>query len=149
LRLLVDTHCWLWFLLSPEKLNAASREALSDGEHSIYFSTACAWEIVIKEALGKLELPLPPSKYIPARLSQLGHEQLPILQEHVLELEKLPAHHRDPFDRILLAQARIEELLLVTADRTFALYDQPLLWAGPGTLPSTLTDDPTTSSPSS
>ena len=135
MRLLVDTHCWLWFLLSPEKLNPASREALSDSEHVIYFSVASAWEIVIKASLGKLELPQSPSKYIPDRLTQLGHEQLPILQEHVLELENLPAHHKDPFDRILLVQAQVEDLLLVTADRTLALYGQPLLWAGPGERP--------------
>jgi PIN domain nuclease of toxin-antitoxin system len=132
LRLLVDTHCWLWFLLSPEKLNPASQEALSGSDHSIYFSAASAWEIVIKAALGKLELPLPASQYIPDRLSQLGHQSLPILQEHVLQLESLPAHHKDPFDRILLAQAQVEELLFVTADRTLTEYGLPVLWAGPG-----------------
>lgn len=132
MRLLVDTHCWLWFLLSPEKLNPASQEALSGSDHSIYFSAASAWEIVIKAALGKLELPLPASQYIPDRLSELGHQRLPILQEHVLQLENLPAHHKDPFDRILLAQAQVEELLLVTADGKLTEYGVPLLWAGPG-----------------
>lgn len=132
MRLLVDTHCWLWYLLSPEKLNSASRAVLDNGSHSIYFSTASAWEIVIKAALGKLELPLPPSQYIPDRLARLGHQSLPILQEHVLHLESLPAHHKDPFDRILVAQAQMEELQLVTADQSLKLYDLPLLWAGAG-----------------
>jgi PIN domain nuclease of toxin-antitoxin system len=132
LRLLVDTHCWLWYLLKPEKLNSASQDALSDSGHSIFFSTASTWEIVVKSALGKLDLPLPPSRYIPERLALLGHQTLPILQEHVLQLEKLPLHHKDPFDRLLLAQAQVEDLVFITADGTLTQYGQPLLWAGQG-----------------
>lgn len=132
MRFLVDTHCWLWYLLSPEKLNSASQAALGDSTHSVFFSTASTWEIVIKAALGKLELPLPPSRYIPDRLAQLGHQSLPILQEHVLHLETLPLHHKDPFDRLLLCQAQVEDLVLITADRAFAAYGQALLWAGAG-----------------
>lgn len=86
MRLLVDTHCWLWFLLAPEKLNDA----------------------VVKFALGKLDLPEPPSRYIPKRLEALGNESLPISQSHVLLLERLPQHHKDPFDRMLVAQACVE-----------------------------------------
>lgn len=132
MRLLVDTHCWLWYLLTPEKLNAASQEALSDSGHSIFFSTASTWEIVVKASLGKLDLPLPPSRYIPERLALLGHQTLPILQEHVFQLEKLPFHHKDPFDRLLLAQAQVENLVFLTADGTLIQYGQPLLWAGQG-----------------
>ena len=77
MKFLIDTHCWLWFLLSPEKLNKDARKLLQDPEHGIYLSAASAWEIVIKYDLGKLELPLEPSEYIPRRLEALGHESLP------------------------------------------------------------------------
>lgn len=132
MRILVDTHCWLWYLLAPEKLNAGSRALLNDADNTIFFSAASAWEIVIKAALGKLEIPLAPSLYIPDRLALLGHLSLPIRQEHVLQLEKLPSHHKDPFDRILAAQAQVESLRLMTADRSLGRYDLPLIWAGSG-----------------
>jgi PIN domain nuclease of toxin-antitoxin system len=130
LKLLVDTHCWLWYLLSPEKLNSSARELLQDREHDFYLSTASAWEIVIKYDLGKLEIPLKPTEYIPKRLAILDHFSLPITLAHVLEVEKLPRHHKDPFDRILVAQARVDSLKLITADDILRRYDVPLVWAG-------------------
>ena len=130
MRLLVDTHCWLWFLLAPEKLNDAGRAALADPESLVYFSVASSWEIVVKFALGKLDLPEPPSRYIPKRLEALGNESLPITQSHALLLESLPQHHKDPFDRMIVAQACVEGLTLVTADRALGAYDLPILWAG-------------------
>lgn len=101
-----------------------------DPGNEIYFSAASAWEIVVKFALGKLELPLPPTEYIPSRLARLGHQSLPILQSHALGIERLPLHHRDPFDRILIAQAQVEGLQLVTADKEITAYDVPIVWAG-------------------
>ena len=130
MRLLVDTHCWLWYLLSPERLNTSAREHLQNPAHQIYFSAASAWEIVIKYGLGKLKLPLSPRQYIPSRLAALGHESLPITQEHTLGVEGLPAHHKDPFDRILIAQTLVEDLELVTADESLKRYEVDLLWAG-------------------
>ncbi len=91
-----------------------------------------AWEIVIKHDLGKLELPLEPAKYIPKRLEALGHESLPITQEHVLRIQGLPTHHKDPFDRLLIAQADAGGLTLMTADRKLRLYDVAIAWAGSG-----------------
>ncbi|HKI02469.1 MAG TPA: type II toxin-antitoxin system VapC family toxin [Thermoanaerobaculia bacterium] len=130
MRLLLDTHCWLWFLLTPERLNEEARKILIDNENEIFFSAASTWEIVIKFGLSKLKLPQPPSEYIPDRLTILGHESLPIRQEHVLRIEGLPSYHRDPFDRILVAQAQAESLQLMTADRVLTAYDVPILWAG-------------------
>lgn len=130
MRLLLDTHCWLWFLLTPERLNERAREILIEAENEIFLSAASAWEIVIKFRLGKLKLPQPPSEYIPDRLATLGHDSLPIRQEHVLRIEGLPPHHRDPFDRILIAQAQVESLSLMTADKVLTAYDVPILWAG-------------------
>jgi PIN domain nuclease of toxin-antitoxin system len=129
-RLLLDTHCWLWYLLNPEKLNAQITEILRDPGNEVYLSAASTWEIVIKFGLGKLELPLPPSEYVPSRLTMLGHQTLPILQSHALRLEQLPLLHRDPFDRILVAQALLENLQLVTADKALTAYDVPIVWAG-------------------
>jgi len=129
LRLLVDTHCWLWYLLAPDRLNDEAQAALRNRDHEIYFSAASVWEIVVKFSLGKLNLPQPPADYVPARLAALGHQSLPILQRHVLQIEQLPVHHRDPFDRVLVAQAQVEELRLLSADETLTHYDVPLLWA--------------------
>ena len=132
MRLLVDTHCWLWYLLAPERLNAQAQEILREPDNEILFSAASAWEIVVKFALGKLELPLPPSEYIPDRIATLGHQPLPIRQDHVIRIEALPLHHRDPFDRILVAQAQVESLPLLTADGALTAYDVTVLWAGLG-----------------
>lgn len=130
MRLLVDTHCWLWSLLSPQRLNEQARKALSDPENEIFLSVASTWEIVVKFKLGKMDLPSPPSEYIPDRLERLGHQTLTIRQDHVLQLENLPHHHRDPFDRLLIAQALVEKLQLMTADGVLTAYDVPVFWAG-------------------
>jgi PIN domain nuclease of toxin-antitoxin system len=102
---------------------------LRNPKNEIFFSVASTWEIVVKFSLGKLELPLPPSEYIPARLETLGHQVLPIHQDHVLRVETLPAHHRDPFDRILIAQSQTDDLSLMTADQVLTAYEVPILWA--------------------
>lgn len=130
MRLLLDTHCWLWYLLEPERLNSDTRDLLRETANEVYLSAASAWEIVIKFGIGKLELPLSPTEYIPSRLATLGHRSLPILQTHVLAIQGLPLHHKDPFDRALVAQAQCEELQLVTADPVLTAYDVPILWAG-------------------
>lgn len=132
MKLLVDTHCWLWFLLAPDRLNARGRGLLRKPESIIYLSVASMWEIVIKQGLGKLELPGLASTYLPDRIRRLGHRDLPIRQAHVLALEELPQHHKDPFDRILLAQALAEGIPLMTADAMFEQYDVPLVWVGRG-----------------
>jgi PIN domain nuclease of toxin-antitoxin system len=129
-KILLDTHCWLWYLLSPERLNASMQNVLRDPDNEVFLSVGSAWEMVIKAGLGKLSLPLPVTDYIPDRLKALGHQSLPILQQHVLQVAQLPTHHRDPFDRLLVAQARVEELQLMTADPAIRAYEVPILWAG-------------------
>lgn len=91
MKLLVDTHCWLWYLLAPEKLNARAQELLRGDESEIYFSAASAWEIVIKHALGKLVLPLPPAEYIPDRTAALRHHLAAIEMRHVLHAGPISA----------------------------------------------------------
>lgn len=130
MRVLVDTHCWLWQLGEPERLTAEARAVLSTRENDVFFSAASAWEIVIKHSVGRLSLPHAPAEYIPSRLAALGNVSLPVAQAHVLRLAALPLHHKDPFDRILIAQALVEGLHLITADPAMRSYEVPIIWAG-------------------
>ncbi|KYG06060.1 type II toxin-antitoxin system VapC family toxin [Sorangium sp. So ce296] len=129
MRLLLDTHCWLWLVADPERIRRDVVEMLVAEGADVYISAATAWEIVIKHALGKLSLPIPPAEYIPSRMAALGHLSLPIEQRHTLQVAGLPPHHKDPFDRILVAQAQVEDIQLVTADRLMAPYDVRVIWA--------------------
>jgi PIN domain nuclease of toxin-antitoxin system len=132
MRLLLDTHCWLWWLAEPERLNAEALAAVTDRRNALFLSAASAWEIAIKVGLGKLTLPGPPSSYVPSRLAEDGISSLPIEQRHALQVAELPHLHRDPFDRLLVAQALVEDLVLLTADPEVARYPVELLWAGLG-----------------
>jgi PIN domain nuclease of toxin-antitoxin system len=129
MKLLLDTHCWLWLVAEPEKIRHDVVEMVVAESNEVYVSAATAWEIVIKHALGKLSLPVAPTEYVPQRIAALGHVTLPIEQRHALWVGGLPLHHKDPFDRILIAQAQIEGMHLVTADRLVAAYDVPIIWA--------------------
>ena len=128
-RFLIDTHCWLWWNGTPERLAPTVRTLIADASNEILFSTASAWEIAIKHGLGKLKLPDDPDSYIPERLMTNRMRVLPIGLTHTLGIGRLPLHHRDPFDRILIAQAQTENLIVITADRLFSLYDIEVLQA--------------------
>lgn len=123
MRLLLDTHCWLWLQAEPERFSPRVLAELRKPTNELFFSAASTWEICIKYALGKLALPLPPKDYIPSRMQRSGTQPLPIAHAHALAVSQLPDHHRDPFDRILIAQAQVENLVVLTADRLFALYE--------------------------
>ena len=114
-------------LAAPERLGAVGRGIVSSYEHELFLSAASAWEIGIKYGLGKLTLPAPPIESVPALLARSGVTALPILHQHALRVATLPSVHRDPFDRLLVAQAQVEDLLLLTADRIFERYDVKLL----------------------
>jgi PIN domain nuclease of toxin-antitoxin system len=129
MRLLIDTHCWLWMQVSPEKLNDKARELLVDPANALLLSAASSWEIAIKYALGKLPLPAPPASYVPDRLRSSGVTPLAVSHIHALAVAELPDHHRDPFDRLLVAQAHLDGLTLLTADRTLDAYDVQIIWA--------------------
>lgn len=128
-RFLIDTHCWLWWNGEPERLGSEARHAIADGANEILFSVASAWEIAIKHGLGKLKLPLPPEKYVPARVHRNSMAVASIQLDHVLNIARLPRHHRDPFDRILISQAQVEHLTLITADDQITAYNVGVLWA--------------------
>ncbi len=123
MRVLLDTQCWLWLAAAPDRLSASSRALLESTENELYLSAASAWEIAIKHARGRLELPEPPSGYVPSRMTLLRTLPLSVEHAHALQVSLLPPHHRDPFDRVLIAQAQLEDLPLLTADRVFNRYD--------------------------
>jgi PIN domain nuclease of toxin-antitoxin system len=130
LKLLLDTHGWLWLLSDPERLRKDVLNMLLEDKNEIYLSVASVWEMVIKHSLGKLTLPRPPAQYIPERVAALGHQVLSIEQRHVLRAAELPSHHKDPFDRILVAQAQVDSLSIVTADPLVMAYEVDVIRTG-------------------
>jgi len=128
-KILLDTQCWLWMLATPERLSEASRELVSDRNNELYLSAASAWEIAIKHGLGKLELPGPPADVVPLLMSKTDVRALPIQVSHALQVAQLPPHHGDPFDRLLVAQAQLENMPILTGDTQLAQYEVEVLEA--------------------
>jgi PIN domain nuclease of toxin-antitoxin system len=129
LRILLDTHCWLWMLGAPERFSSSGLAYVTTPDNQLLLSAGSTWEIAIKHALGRLQLPLAPAEYVPSRLTATGTLSLAIDYRHALRAGQLPPHHRDPFDRILIAQAQVEGLPILTSDPSFARYDVELLAA--------------------
>lgn len=129
MKILLDTHCWLWGLAEPERLGRAARALIADPANDLFLSAASSWEIAIKAGLGKLRLPEPPWRYVPHRLATQGITALAVEHAHALQVAALPHHHRDPFDRLLVAQAQVEGLTLLTADRALEAYEVEIVWA--------------------
>ena len=131
MKYLLDTNVFLCALAAPEKLNRRARELLSgEGQGELFLSAASSWEISIKHTLGRLELPESPAKYIPTWLQRWGLRALDITHLHALAVGELPSHHQDPFDRVLIAQAKLEQMVLLTADRIFGKYPVEVFWCG-------------------
>lgn len=123
--LLLDTHVLLWWLDDPALLTLAARDAISEPANDVLVSAATAWEIAIKRSLGKLQTP----HDLQTAIRACGFHDLPITFAHALATEKLSPHHRDPFDRLLIAQAQLEAATLVTRDPVMTLYAIPILKA--------------------
>ena len=134
-RVLLDTECWLWWHFHPERLNPKAMEVFEDRRYPLLLSAASSWEIAIKSDLGRLELPTTPERFVPERLAEDGIDPLPVQHAHALGVTGLPRHHTDPFDRLLIAQARLERCTIMTADSQFLVYEVDALWAGPGSPP--------------
>ena len=130
-RYLLDTGVFLWSMGSPHRLSAATQKLLAGTENQFFLSAASSWEISIKSFLGKLRLPEPASTYVPKRLTQHGIRSLPMTQIHSLSAGELPLHHKDPFDRMLIAQALSENMTLMTTDRLLDRYHVEIFWCGP------------------
>jgi PIN domain nuclease of toxin-antitoxin system len=127
---LLDTGVWLWSVGEPSRISRKARDVMADISHDVFLSAVTSWEVAIKAASGKLQLPEPPDLYVPRRMAAQGLRPLALSHEHALAAFALPAHHRDPFDRLLIAQAKVEEMTLISADRMFDRYPVQLLWAG-------------------
>ncbi len=127
MRLLLDTHVFLWYITADPKLPATFRMASQDPANEVYLSVASVWEAVIKHHLGKLPLPAPPAVYLPQHREAHGIISLPIEEGAMSHLADLPPLHRDPFDRLLVAQALQHGLTIATVDSEVAAYTVPLL----------------------
>lgn len=126
MKILLDTHTFLWAITDDSKLSRAARDAIASAER--FWSVANLWEVLIKFQIGKLPLPTPAGEYLVSRLSANGVSVLPIKLEHVLRVEKLEPYHRDPFDRILIAQSIEEGWPIVTSDPHFSRYPVDVIW---------------------
>lgn len=122
MQLLLDTHVFLWLLAEPERLGD-QLPTLADPAHDLFLSAASSWEMAIKIRLGRLELPDEPRRYVPDRMRSMGIQPLAVEHPHALAVAELPLLHRDPFDRILVVQARHLNLRIVTADPAITQYD--------------------------
>ena len=130
MKYLIDTVVWLWSLDSLQRVSRRGMEILNSGAEEIYFSAATAWEVSIKASLGKLKLPSPPATCVPAFTARQGLRQLPVTYLHAVKVYELPPHHRDPFDRLIIAQAMVENMAVLTADKDFAKYPVDVVWCG-------------------
>ena len=126
MQLLLDTHAFLWWLGDDPKLGPQARVAIGDGGNAVFVSAASAWEIAVKRASGKLDAP----GDIVGWIAKSDFGELPIEVEHAVAAAELPQHHRDPFDRMLIAQAQLEQLTLVAHDDELGRYDVTILDAG-------------------
>jgi len=127
-RLLLDTHALLWFCEGNPTLSATARSAMEDSANERYVSHATPWEVAIKCSLGRLELQVDYDALFPGVLNANGFKFLPSSMDHYRALIPLPRHHGDPFDRLMIAQARVEGLTIITIDPQFRAYGVPLLW---------------------
>jgi PIN domain nuclease of toxin-antitoxin system len=124
---LIDTHTLLWLLDDEQHIPDQTLSQLKSPDNQLFVSIASLWEIAIKRSLGKLTIDRP-TQVIIDELPRIGIALLPILPTHILRVETLPFHHRDPFDRIIIAQALVEGCIIVSKDSNFPLYNVPLLW---------------------
>ena len=128
MKLLLDTHAFIWFVDGNPKLSNAARTAIDDIENRVYLSVASVWELAILVSLKRLTLQRTVSEYVTLYTDRNAIDLLPVTIDHIEVIVHLPFHHRDPFDRLLIAQAKFHDLHLVSADRTFKQYDINELW---------------------
>jgi PIN domain nuclease of toxin-antitoxin system len=124
---LLDTQVVLWSFMRSKLLGRKARSIIANLENTIYVSSVSVWEIAIKSSIGKLELPGDPGPYLEQRMRNLGYNELTIAHRHAIAVRNLSPHHKDPFDRLLIAQAQLEGLHLVTSDAAFRDYDVHLI----------------------
>jgi len=127
MKFLLDTHAFLWFQAGDDRLSRAARERMESDDAELFLSAASIWEMAIKASLGRLNIPMPVADYVTEKL-QDGFRMLSIEWEHAAAVQKLPFHHRDPFDRLLIAQAAAERMPIITGDPIFRAYGANIIW---------------------
>lgn len=128
MKLLLDTCTFLWLTTDAADLSARSRALFREPENEVYLSSVGAWEIAVKYALGRLPLPAPPERFVPDQRRHHGIESLPLDEESVLQAHRLPALHRDPFDRMMVCQAIVHGLAILTPDPLVSAYPVRTIW---------------------
>ncbi len=128
MRVLLDTHAFLWWISDDPRLSKKAKEIIADGRNELFFSAASGWEISIKAGLGRLKVAGDLQRFIADQLSRNAIKVLPIYLSHTLHTRVLPDHHRDPFDRILVSQAILEEMPLLSADPKIPHYPVEVVW---------------------
>lgn len=128
MRALLDTHTFLWWITDDASLSENARSFIAQGSNELYLSAASGWEIAIKARLGRLKMAGDPEKLIPEQLAENGIEVLFVNLSHALRVYSLPDHHRDPFDRMLVAQCLMEGVPIITGDPQFEAYGVEILW---------------------
>ncbi len=128
MRVLLDTHTFLWWNMEDPQLSAHAREIIANGENEVFVSAASVWEISIKAAKGKLVLPEPPAQYIANRMGLYRFQPLLIQISHAARVYDLPHHHDDPFDRMLIAQSQTESMPLLSVDAEICKYEVEVIW---------------------
>ncbi|MCH7587439.1 MAG: type II toxin-antitoxin system VapC family toxin [Chloroflexi bacterium] len=128
MRALLDTHTFLWWITDSPELSQSARNAIGDSTNELYLSAASGWEIAIKTKLGRLGIAGDPEKLIPEQMALNAIDGLPVQMSHALHVFQLPDLHRDPFDRILIAQCQVEEIPIITRDPAISQYDVEIIW---------------------
>jgi PIN domain nuclease of toxin-antitoxin system len=128
MKALLDTHTFLWWITDDPRLSTKVREIIGEGANELYLSAASGWEMAIKVSLGRLRLPDALERFIPEQLALNAIKSLPVQMSHALRVYALPDYHRDPFDRLLIAQAQLEDLPILTRDTQIARYQVKTIW---------------------
>ena len=128
MKLLLDTCTFLWIVTADDHLSTRARDLVVDGSNEVFLSAVSTWEVAVKHTLGRLPLPEPPERYIPRLRQDHGIDSLPLEEETTLYLGRLPVLHRDPFDRMLVCQAIVHGMALLTPDEDVTQYPVRTLW---------------------
>ena len=125
---ILDTHAFLWWITDDARLSPRARDLIRNADNDVFLSIASAWEIAIKTQLGRLHLPERADRFVPAQLTRNGFQPLPIQMSHALYVGQLPNIHRDPFDRLIIAQSVLEKMSIVTRDTNISKYNVKTIW---------------------
>jgi PIN domain nuclease of toxin-antitoxin system len=128
MRVLIDTHIFIWYIQNSERLPSSVATYINDGKNDILLSIASVWEMAIKQSTGKLNLGIPYASFIEEQMRLNSMELLPLRLDHLEVVTTMPFHHRDPFDRLLIAQAMLEDIVIISADSIFSSYPVQRIW---------------------